>query len=235
MSDDIPNLELEGGETPDWHSELPETIRENFKEYKSVGDLANAFLVGKNTPQEFKAPENEEELTKIYKALGTPESIEGYKFGLPEGVKADWLTENISDEWENGFKSEALKLGLTDKQASAIRNRFISDAYSATQKQQEASVKFVQAELANLKKDWGNDYENNVRAAEILVDVADPSGSFLKFLKETKLITHPQMVRFLGNIGIQTIEDSNLTSGNPDKGGAEGKTLADLLYTKNDN
>lgn len=220
-------------ETPtDWRSSLPEEIREapSLLKYKDLSGLANAYLSAEKmiSSKHLPVPETDDEYNKVYSALGRPETADGYQFGLPEGLQADWIKENIDENWEKQFKEEAHRLGLSAKQATSLRDKFIKDAYTSTAHNKETSEAYTKEANALLRKEWGNAYDNRVKAASLVVELADSSGSFGKFLKESGLSTHPEMVRFLGNLGIQTIDDENLVGDKPGMGRTPEQITAEI-------
>lgn len=198
----------------DWRSALPEEIRgaESLQKYKGVDELASAYLAAEKlvSGKQLPFPETEEEFNKVYSALGRPETADGYQFGLPDGVTADWIKDNISEEWEQGFKAEAHKLGLSAKQAGSLRDNIIKQNFEAIKENQEANEAFLKEAGDKLKQEWGEAFNTRANAARQLLEFSDTNGEFGKLLQATGLDKHPVVLKYLGNLGVQVIEDENL-------------------------
>lgn len=206
---------MPGTRAGDWRDQLPEDIRgaKSFEKYKDVAALANAylsaekFISGKHLPM----PQTDADKAEIFKALGVPETPEGYERTLPEGITADWMAENIDENWENQAVQTFHALNLTPEQAKGVRDMIIKGAYDAKMNEAQASDRFIQSQNEALKKEWGSAYSARSAAANQVIKEAD-DGQFAAFLKETGLNNHPQMIRFLGNLGVQVLEEDGLNN-----------------------
>lgn len=190
------------------------------KGFKDTGALLGSYrnlekLVG--TPQErvLKLPEKEDapEWNDIYGKLGRPEKPENYKIPVPAGD-------------DGAFSKEAAKwfheAGISQKQAEKIASKWNEHAATLGAKgAQDAEAKSLQAkaDAADIKKEWGAAYEQNLN----IVDAAAA-----KFGMDEKQITALKdsmglkgALQFLYNIGSKLGEGEFIT-GNGGPGGFGG-------------
>lgn len=126
MTASIPSI---GTEAPkpanDFHSMLGDFAKDPaFKDFKDVGGLAKSYketksLVGQKLgiPADDATPEAK---AAFYKALGVPDTVEGYGLKMPEGVPpeaAKFYSENLLA----GFQKIAKEINLTPAQAQALQ------------------------------------------------------------------------------------------------------------------
>ncbi len=160
-----PAATQESGNAP-WYGEIEGDLKgwvEN-KGWKSAHDALNSawnlekmFGADKagNTvvmPKEGDA----EGWNSLYNRLGRPETPEEYKFKLPEGVDPSNL---------NGFKEIAHRHGLTQSQFENVITEY-DKMVDENQERSQNEYKQKQAEqLAELKKEWGLAYDQNLNLA----------------------------------------------------------------------
>lgn len=161
-----------------------------------------------NVPGVAKLPSegNTEELEAFYNALGRPETNDGYKYELPEGVE-------LNQDLVNGFNAIAHKSGLTQEAAKNIMEWYAGAELQATQAQAETQ----KATDATLKQEWGNAYEakmGEVKAAAY--HIMDKYGDAGKELINSPMGNNPAFFQILSQLG------STLT----EKGVLQGATSA---------
>ena len=144
-----------------------------------------------------------EDKAKFHKAIGVPETAEGYTFELGrEATEADKAIQSkiAAAAFEHGVPAQALA-GIT-KVVSEL-------AQAAKNEENRVAVEARAANEAALRKEWGADYEANkvlaTRAVQAFGEVKS-HPEVVDFFDKTmvngqKLGDHPVMVRMLGNIG----------------------------------
>ncbi len=159
---------------------------------------ANSSMVrvpGKDASAEDKA--------KFNKAIGVPETVEGYKFDIGrEPTETDKAIQgNLAKiAFENGIPATAM---------TALSRAVSELATSAKAEENRVAVEARAANEAALRKEWGADYEANKTLASRAVQAFGEVKSHpevVEFFDKTmvngqKLGDHPVMVRMLGNIG----------------------------------
>lgn len=156
--------------------------------------IQNEDLRGNEFLKDFDSPDS---LAEDYVKLRTsqpvvPENADGYKADLPEGTILD---ENDFNE----FKTHAHELGLTNDQWEAM----IKYDHARNQKwqaEQEQAVKDAEAELT---KEWGGKYQENISKA---TEVLDKAG-FKDLGDADFLATNTQFAKFLFHLSTIISED----------------------------
>lgn len=192
----------------DWTVSLSEEQRgyvqnKGFKDPASVLDSYRNFekLMGVPQDQILKLPkaDDAEGWKGVYKKLGAPEKPDEYKFegGSPELSK--WASENF------------LNLGLTRKQGESLFSGFSKYAQEMTQaKENEMAAKAAEEEIS-LKKEWGSNYEQNVKLAKQAAQKYGLSEQVIDSIE--KGAGYSGVMKFLSEIGKTTAED-NFVGGN---------------------
>lgn len=213
----------DGSFVTDWHKsdKLPEEVRgsESLGVIKSLSDLAKRTvhaekMVGANkiaVPKADASPEDiaafREAVGKAVPSLATPESVDGYKFDVPEGMETLFTDEKLA-----ASKELALKIGATQSQFEQF---MLADARAAAEAQaaaeQEASRKHDENVLA-LKKEWGEAYPERQHIVKRLIAEAFGSDStgHMAFLE--KYAGDPDFVRFAATIGSRMVESKALVA-----------------------
>ena len=155
-----------------WTDKLPDDLKPyaaTFSKYPNITEAFRGFgnaakMVGqKSAGVQVPGPDAKpEEVQAFHKALGVPESPEGYGIkkpdSLPEGV--EW-----SDDQVKSFSEEAHKLGLTPQQAQGLI-QFDMQRQQATVGQASANIEaYVKSQRDDLQKEWGEEMGNNVEKA----------------------------------------------------------------------
>lgn len=215
------------GEATDWRASLPEDLRSvpSLEKFKDSGSLAKSYLeLEKMTGNAIRLPKPDaspEELDKFYSRLGRPESPEKYELKrpeLPEGVP-------YNEELEIKFKSWAHRAGLQPRQAQALLEQFNADqleVYKASAKAQEDAV-------AELKKEFGGDYEKKIGAAKGIIQKFGDDALKAE-LDDPRIGSHPGLVRMLVKLADE-LSEPQLVVG--EETGATGET-ADQIRLKID-
>jgi hypothetical protein len=141
----------------------------------------------------------------VYDRLGRPESAGDYgDFELPEGVEVD----SSRVEWADGLFH---KLGLNKTQRDALISANAEFESTAMNSLNEAKLQQQQADLDQLKSDWGSAYsereELSRRAVRSFLPGDDAQkGELLNSMEDA--IGSANLLRLFSNIGQQVSEDS---------------------------
>lgn len=136
------------------------------------------------------------------KAGEQPAIPETYEFKVPEGIELDTAFATKAGEV---FK----ELGLSQEKADALTALY-ADRLAAEAK--ESAVRFAQmkeAWVAEIKADkeiGGKNYDQSVATALKTVEKFG-TPAFVKFLDESGMGSHPDMIRFCRNVGLHLVED----------------------------
>jgi len=152
-----------GGE---WWAKLPAELQTTkIKSFKTVDELAKSHanletLVGRKGVIVPGKDATAEEQARFKAAIGVPEAPEKYSWKAPDG----W--SETDKKIEAAARADFHKIGLTDQQYSAVMSRYAeAQQQLATQKQAQDKQELRQTFTA-LKKEWGEEFEGNIRLAE---------------------------------------------------------------------
>lgn len=144
-----------------------------------------------------------EDRAKFHKAIGVPETVEGYTFDIGrEATEADKVIQT-------GLAKIAFDNGIPATAMTALSKAVSEMAGAAKAEENRVAVEARAANEAALRKEWGADYEANktlaTRAVQAFGEVKS-HPEVVDFFDKTlvngqKLGDHPVMVRMLGNIG----------------------------------
>lgn len=207
-----------GGEAKAFADMLPEEYKDNetLSRFKTFDEFLKSHLELRSkqgdmvtVPGEDAQPEDVE---KFWQKLGKPAEKEGYELSkeLPEGVE-------LNEDLYNEFTDVIYQNNLTKQQAQSLYDWWNNK--SATMHQefyaaQEAEAQRTKADaVANLKKEWGTDFQKN---AEIAKETAKKflSSETRAYLDQSKLGNHPGLVKDFYRI-------SQMISGEVLKGGKD--------------
>lgn len=224
--------------TPDWRSSLPDDLRgeKSLESFKDIAGLAKSYietkrLVGQR--QELKVPGAEatpEERAAFHKALGVPDTPDAYPVQWPEAA----LNGGLEKEAAAAFLADMHKAGTPPAVLQAAVNwygRYVADKAAAAQRE-------AQATLAELKQEWGPNWEANVGRANRALSKYG-GDDLVAFLAQSGLGRHPLMVRAWANVANELVETGALeTAGDlamgPDEARAELAAIdADATHPAN--
>lgn len=189
-----------GGSTPppasggDWRAALPEDIRDepSLKSFSDIGNLAKSYVnaqkqIGKKgaiVPDWSKA--TDEEKSNFFKAIGVPDAdkyeIKGPKdYAMPEAVSKQ-------------FKELAAKNGLLPQQAEAILGWYAGFETQSVKAAKEQQATAQAQGLETLKKEWGDAYDRELKAAQVAVKELG-GDDFIKHLNQTGLGNDPTLIK----------------------------------------
>ena len=227
-----PSVPQEGdGNPPSWREALPADLKseKTFEKFNDVPSLAKSYLEAQKAiskkrviiPSDKATPE---EWNNYYRSLGRPDTPEGYTLNN-EGITVD---ENMKKFAISVFH----EAGLNNKQAEIINSK-----WNALQQEQaaarEAQINEVVGKVtAEFKKEWGNNFETNLKKADEIGQRVFGKG-FMDALKETGLNNHPEVIRGLHKLST-VVGEHSFTTGNSNKATQPTVTFEKLLSMKSD-
>ena len=183
---------------------LPETLEAKFKTFdglaKSYGNLEKMLgTQGKVAiPNEHSTPEEKE---AFFAKLGRPAKPEEYKIEKPEALKDIGLDEKALGE----VRTLAHGLGLTQQQLGPLTDWYFKQVGGSLEAVQAQQVAAKEAAVGELKKEWGAEYDANLKAAERGAAIAGLSLDVLKATPE--LSNNPHFIRAMVKVAQMTKEN----------------------------
>jgi len=207
VADPSPTPDAPVGKFYDGVSDEHKGFFEN-KNYESLDAMAKSY---KNLESMRGVPENEmlriaksedaEAMSAMYERLGRPTESAGYEFeGMDEG-----------GEW---YKEAAFKAGLNQDQASAIFGDFSSAVAAAEEAQNAKYQESTQAQMVELKNEWGAAYDANMEYAEMAARKFGVTDDQLGALE--KSLGTKEMMNFMQKLGSATGEGTFVDGAAPE-------------------
>jgi hypothetical protein len=192
----------------DWRSSITDPEHVEFaKRLTSPADAVKVALdLRKANSSMIRVPGKDataEERAKFNKAIGVPETVEGYKFDLGrEPTEADKAIQG-------NLAKIALENGIPAQAMTAMSKAVAEMAQAAKAEENRVAVAAREANEATLRKEWGADYEANKTLASRAVQAFGEVKSHpevVELFEKTivngqKLGDHPVLMRIFGNIG----------------------------------
>lgn len=167
-------------------------------------------------------------LDAFYNKLGRPESADKYDLKMPDGGDSEMT------EW---FKQNAHKIGMTSKQAATLFDAWNEMTAAKMQAMQQEALASSEAELTQLKKEWGQGFDAQIDSGKRAVAALGYNAEQLNAL-EAKMGTS-EMLKLFAAVGSKMGEDA-FADGNRSGGSSFGMTpaaakqqIADLKMDKN--
>jgi hypothetical protein len=197
-------------------TEATQTTEASETQAHEAGDNQAQEAAGQETTQTETAPQGEEseQAASEQGGKGDQEGDQGgqsddqpYDLAPPEGVPED-------DPSFNNFKKYAQERGWKPEVAKEAMDFYLEMVTGQYQAMDESKARAAD----ELKEEWGADYDGNLRLAQNALR-NHCSESFIGFLEQTNLGSHPEMVRAFAALGKAAGEDSLIT---PDGGSPAG-------------
>jgi hypothetical protein len=202
-----------------WRDTITDPKLKNIAErIASPADAIKALYDTRNElTQRIKVPgegSTEEEVKTFRKAIGVPDTVEGYEVTL-----ADGMTMNDQDKMVlQAVAPLALEEGVPKAAFNRFVGRFMELSKNAEQQLVTQIKQFGEQAETQLRKEWGADYEKNVNLSTRVRDAI--GGPEMKaFFNETllpggKLLgDHPIMVKFMATIARRTMDEGEMMLG----------------------
>jgi hypothetical protein len=192
----------------DWRSAITDPEHVEFaKRLASPADAVKVALdLRKANSAMIKVPGKDataEDRAKFNKAIGVPETVEGYKFDIGrEPTEADKAIQAK-------IAAVALEHGVPANAMAGISKAVAEMAQAAKAEENRVAVAAREANEASLRKEWGADYDANKTLASRAVQAFGEVKSHpevVELFEKTivngqKLGDHPVLLRMFGNIG----------------------------------
>lgn len=150
-----------------WHETLPEEMRgivENkgwqspqdaVQSYANLEKMLGADKAGRGLVMP-KEDAGQEEWSQFYDRLGRPQSPDEYQLPVPE---------NDTGEFASAAKAKFHELGITAKQAEQLAEWWNGQSSEMQQQQIAQTEQQAEQQMEQLKKEWGQTYDENIEAA----------------------------------------------------------------------
>lgn len=199
-----------------WRDKIDPKFKPEADRFASLNDVfqSNRDLRTQNS-ERIKVPDetaSDEDKAKFRKALGIPDKPDGYKVTAPEGV----TMTDADNELLKVVMPLAHANGVPEKAFDGFVGAFMKLSRDMQTQAVEGIKKFGEDAEAQLKKDWGRDFDANLTLANRTAEVL--GADFKKLLNETPMVgsgmlgDHPVIVKVLANLGRQ-MDESSMTIG----------------------
>lgn len=194
-------------QTPKWMGQLPSDLKgdENLTQFSTIGELGKAYLdLQGKSERAVEVPgedATEEQWAAYREKMGIPDKPDNYEFEeveLPNGSSE----ETEMDQW---FRKVAHENGFTQKQANEFRKAWVQQNIEQMKAQQEQFDKAREDAEAKLREEYGERFDETIKLAH--EGVKQRSPEFAKFLTDSGLTNHPEMVKLMADIGQLYAED----------------------------
>lgn len=192
-----------------WKEAIPEELRNdpNISKFTELESLAKSYInatrmIGQDKVAVPNNNSTEDQWNEVYDKLGRPESADKYKLE----AKSD--TVPLDESAIKSFAENAHKLGLNNKQAQGILE-FYKNSMEGSAHQNQIDMETAQAQSEQeLRKEWGGNYEANIKKAGAVAK-ANMDATILDMqLKDgTRLGDHPAIIKGFANIANLLSED----------------------------
>ena len=191
------------GDNQNWRDTLPDELKNDptLENYKDVESLAKTVvhqqkMMGNRIP----IPKNDEEKAELYDKLGRPKEPEKYELNIP-----DTHRQHFHDIALDNFKNVAHKIGLNNEQVNALIDYQVNELNSQQDFVNAGANNQKEEVEANLKKEWGYDFDKNLKAAQRAMHVyADDD---LMELMNTEVGNNPAVIKLFARLGADVTED----------------------------
>jgi len=190
-------VDLANSPTLQKFEDTPEGLQEAVKSHLNLEKL-----LGHEKVPLPKDENDAEGIARFNKALGVPETAEGYNLidpTLPEEMKG--LTFD-----KTAFANIVHKYNLTPKQAEGVWKEYTDLSGGIYQKHVADFQTKLAASVNALKGEWGDAYESNVAISDMVVNKFSADKEMNDFVTAS-LTKSPMGLKFLAKIGAQFAEN----------------------------
>lgn len=201
------------GETADWRAGIPDDLKDMASRFNSPADAVKAAKdLRQKLSNAIHVPgedASEEDRTKFLRAIGVPESPDGYEIRLPENVPDELRPNEEAEARFQRFREAMHEAGAPKGAAeAAIRTYYDMLVEEHQARAQEATQKSEEA-VAGLRQQWGRDFDANVRHAQHAADEFGLPKDWLATatVDGVPLGNHPNFLKAFAAIGRRVGED----------------------------
>ena len=192
-----------------WYDSAPDEIKgyiqnkgwdDPIKAVQSYKELEK--YQGASPDQIIKLPKDGESMDGVYDKLGRPESADKYELELPQDMTVD-------DGFLGAIKEAAHSSGLNSSQLNGVAKAYLDYSTKVQTEQQQALEQQQTLELENLKKEWGEGFEERAELGRRFIRSNLPEGldktQTLSAIEEA--IGTAAMLKLFANSGMGKKED----------------------------
>lgn len=192
-----------------WKEAIPEELRNdpNISKFTELEALAKSYvnatrMIGQDKVAVPNNNSTEDQWNEVYDKLGRPESADKYQLD----VKSDIVP--LDEGAIKQFAENAHQLGLNNKQAQGILE-FYKNSMEGSAQQSKIDNETAQANAEQeLRKEWGSNYENNIKKAGSIAKAnMNPEVLDMELKDGTRLGDHPAIIKGFANIANLMSED----------------------------
>ena len=192
-----------------WKEAIPEELRNdpNISKFTELEALAKSYvnatrMIGQDKVAVPNNNSTEDQWNEVYDKLGRPESADKYQLE----VKSDVVP--LDESAIKQFAENAHQLGLNNKQAQGILE-FYKNSMESSAQQSKIDNETAQANAEQeLRKEWGSNYENNIKKAGSIAKAnMNPEVLDMELKDGTRLGDHPAIIKGFANIANLMSED----------------------------
>ena len=192
-----------------WKETISEEFRNdpNISKFTEIDALAKSYInatrmIGQDKVAVPNENSTDDQWNEVYGKLGRPESPDKYKLE----VQSD--TVPLDDGAIKSFAENAHKLGLNNKQAQGILE-YYKNSMEGSAQQARIDTETAQANAeAELRKEWGSNYDNNIKKAGSVAKAnMNPQILDMELKDGTRLGDHPEVIKGFANIANILSED----------------------------
>ena len=183
----------------DFREHIDESIRNDpsLKTYKDINGMAKSLInaqrmVGADKIVVPGSSATEDDWQQIYGKLGRPETADGYELSF----------KTVGEDNAEWFKNTAHSLGLSQQQATKLLDAYGSRMNETSSTSEEDLERHRVALETDLKKEWGDQFENNMKQANNVLDefgFADLTE--MPMADGKKLGDNPEVIKLFHSIG----------------------------------
>lgn len=207
-----------------------EDINDVMRSYHNMEQFSGKMGAGKAVV--IPDPEDKEGWDKVYQKMGRPEAANGYEYEVSlEGL--DEIGKSAVKEQLDTFSNIAFEAGLSKSQAKAVQQKW--DAYVEEQQAtyEKESMRAAHENLENLKNQWGQVYDQNVKFAQLAADKYGLGADILTAVEWAS--GTDKLMNMLAEIGASMAEDGYVQgSTGPVKGTSPQQAQKELDALKAD-
>ena len=192
-----------------WKEAIPEDLRNdpNISKFTELEALAKSYvnatrMIGQDKVAVPNNNSTDDQWNEVYDKLGRPESPDKYKLE----IKSDAVP--LDEGAIKSFAENAHQLGLNNKQAQGILE-FYKNSMEGSVQQNQIDMETAQAQAEQeLRKEWGGNYEANIKKAGAVAKANMDANILDMQLKDgTRLGDHPSIIKGFANIANLMSED----------------------------
>lgn len=193
---------------PAWMAQLPDDLKSHadLTQFSKLGDLGKTYLELKGklegtvkVPGENATPE---EKTSFYKALGRPDTPEGYELNRP-ALPPDIIYD---ENQEKMFRKFAHDNGLSGQQAKAVFDLYHEQVLESVKVFNETAERARTEAETTLKKEWGEKFNGNLETAKRALKEFG-GDEVVNFMNKSGLGNIPLIIKLFQKIGDAMSED----------------------------